>query len=272
MTSCQSNQSEQSLDFSNYSEIELDSIAERYYNIANNFIQPSSTYRRYMDSAILVRPHEVEHRQVASYSYKKRGEHITAMKMLNESVETDLANGGVDALQYRIWTLLYFYRDYEGTLRDIQILKEMTKRDYDVCWGEPCGFQEGQAYYRLNKFKEAISAFDTVIDEEEKQGFDPKANFMLYFYMGRCYFELNQYEKAIECYDIALETDKNYSEAIFHKGNALLKLGNKKEAKKLFEEALYWVQKGKRMSEPYIERFDELYPYMVEEALAELDF
>lgn len=38
-------------------------------------------------------------------------------------------------------------------------------------------------------------------------------------------------------------------------------------AKKYFEKALYWVKKGKKMGEPYFERFDEVFEWQIIEAL-----
>lgn len=94
------------------------------------------------------------------------------MEVLNKAAEIDIERGKADVLQYRAWTLLYYYRDYEGVVRDVDLIEKITNNPYNSCWGEPCGLLKGQALYKLNKFRKAIETFEIVNLEEEKLGFD----------------------------------------------------------------------------------------------------
>ncbi len=247
------------------SEVQKDSLANQYDEISNYFLQPSEIHRIYKDSALMVEPENVDIRQRFSYSYKKVGEHIKAMEVLNKAVEIDISKGKVDALQYRAWTLLYYYRDYEGTISDVELIEKMTGSPYNSCWGEPCGFHKGQAQYKLGQYIEAIESFNTVNREEEKLGFDINDNHFIFFYIGRCYAELEKYDKAIRFYEKSLATVQKFPEAYYQIGLAHKAMNNRILAKQNFELAKEYLAYS--MDEPYVERFDEVFSYMIESEL-----
>ncbi|WP_286761006.1 hypothetical protein [Salegentibacter sp. UBA1130] len=75
------------------------------------------------------------------------------MEILNEAVERDIEQDNTFALQYRAWSLLYFYRDYENTIKDVDLIIEMEpKNNYTTCHGEPCEGLKGQALYKLGRY------------------------------------------------------------------------------------------------------------------------
>ncbi|GGW74821.1 tetratricopeptide repeat protein [Winogradskyella epiphytica] len=254
-------------DYSSLDENKKGEIANWYHEMSNYFLQPSELYRTYKDSALIVQPDNVDLRQRLSYSYKKVGEHIKAMEVLNKAVEIDTANGKADVLEYRAWTLLYYYRDYEGVIRDVNLIEKITGNSYNSCWGEPCGFHKGQALYKLDDFEEAIKTFETVNIEEEKLGFDTNDNYMIFFYIGRCYTEMKDYDKAIFFYNKSLESVKQFPEAYYQLGLIYKKLNKNVKANENFKLANEYINYG--MSEPYVERFDEVFQYMVDKELNE---
>lgn len=252
-------------DYSSLDENKKGEIANWYHEMSNYFLQPSELYRTYKDSALIVQPNNVDLRQRLSYSYKKVGEHIKAMEVLNKAVEIDTANGKADVLEYRAWTLLYYYRDYEGVIRDVDLIEKITGNSYNSCWGEPCGFHKGQALYKLDSFEEAIKTFETVNIEEEKLGFDTNDNYMIFFYIGRCYTEMKDYDKAISFYNKSLESVKQFPEAYYQLGLIYKKLNNNVKANENLKLANEYINYG--MSEPYVERFNEVFQYMVDNEL-----
>lgn len=256
-------------DFSILTEDEKTEKAKGYFDYAYNFLQTSELRRTFIDSALFVKPDHVEYRQRHSYSYKKMGEHIKAMEVLNRAVEIDIANGKADALQYRAWSLLYFYRDYEGTVRDVNLIQDITGNIYNTCWGEPCGFHKGQALYKLRKYQEAIDAFELVNTEEEKLGFDSNDNYKILFYIGRCYAELESFDMAIEFYKKSLASVDKFPEAYYQLGLVYKKLGDTNLAKFNFELANQYLIYS--INEPYVERLDELFLYMIEDAQKSLN-
>lgn len=240
-------------------------MATYYHNMSNYFLQPSELYRTYKDSALLVQPNNVVYRQKLSYSYKKVGDHIKAMKVLNKAVDIDTANGKSEVLQYRAWTLLYYYRDYKGVVRDVDLIEKISKSSYSACWGEPCGFLKGQALYKLNKFEKAIETFKIVNVEENKLGFNTNDNYMTFFYMGRSYAELKEYNNAILYFEKSLASVKKFPEAYYQLGLVYKKLNKKLLANKNFELAENYINYS--MDEPYVERFDEVFQYMIDREL-----
>lgn len=248
--------------YADFDENEKEKLANDFHNLSDYFLQPSELYRTYKDSALLVQPKNVDLRQRLSYSYKKVGDHIKAMEVLNKAVNIDTANGKADVLEYRAWTLLYYYRDYEGTVKDVDLIEKITGKPYNPCWGEPCGFQKGQALYKLGEYKKAIETFETVNVEEEKLGFDINDNYMIFFYMGRCYAEMKAYEEAIASYKNSLASVEKFPEAYYQLGLVYKELDDEVKANQNFELAKKYVVYN--MGEPYIERFDTVYLYMIE--------
>ena len=172
-------------------EKEKDSLTEFYHKLSMAFYQPSELHRRAKDTALMLSPEHVEYRQRLSYSYKKTGEHIRAMELLNEAVARDVENSNTAALQYRAWSLLFFYRDYEGAIEDINLINKMEpKNDYTSCHGEPCNLLKGQALYKLARYEDAIAVFQELLKVEEDKGWEPQDNIHEYFYIARIYSEL----------------------------------------------------------------------------------
>lgn len=253
----------------NLTKEEKDSIAKKLDKYSTYFYQPSDIHRIYKDSAIMYTPAKVNYIQRLSYSYKKVGDHIKAMEILNKAVNIDLKNNKPDALQYRAWSLLYFYRDYIKTIKDVELIEKITKEPYNPCWGEPCGLIKGQALYKLGKFDEAIQTFKRVNEEEEKLNLKPEGNHLIFFYIGRCYTEKKDYDKAIENFIKASKASSDlFPETDYQLGLIYKAMGNLKKAK----EYLLKAQKIQdyKLQEPYIERFDEVFPYMIENALDSL--
>ena len=257
--------------FDNLTESERDSLSTHYHEISMALYQPSEMHRRFKDTALIVKPDHVEYRQRLSYSYKKRGEHIEAMRILNEAVERDIEKNKTFALQYRAWSLLFFYRDYEGTIKDVDLINEMEPRnDYTVCHGEPCNVLKGQALYKLGRYREAIEVLENVMKVEKEKGWDPNDNWHANFYSARAYSELGEYKKAEEIYLSQIAANPLFTEAYFQLGKNYSETGEFEKASKYLNQASELLVKGNKMGEPYYEAFDEVFAYQIEEELQKI--
>ncbi|HET8839656.1 MAG TPA: tetratricopeptide repeat protein, partial [Flavobacteriaceae bacterium] len=206
--------------------------------------------------------------QRLSYSYKKTGEHIKAMEILNEAVRRDILHNRTFALEYRAWSLLFFYRDYEGTVKDVDLINKMQpKNDYTVCHGEPCNLLKGQALYKMGKYKKAIQVFKDLQEVERGKGWNPMDSFQCNFYMARCYSELKNYEKTIEIYNAQLVANDKLTEVHYQLGRIYNILGNKEKARKHLDTALTLLSEGYKMGEPYYEAFDEVFLYQIQDEM-----
>jgi len=194
------------------------------------------------------------------------------MDILNEAVERDINKNKTFALQYRAWSLLYFYRDYEGTIQDVDLIIEMEpKNNYTVCHGEPCENLKGQALYKLKRYEDAIEIFENVLQVEEEKGWNPIDNMYANFYMARCYSELEEYEKAKEIYYSQLEANPRFTEAYFQLGKIYSLLGENESARKNLITASVLLAEGNKMGEPYYEAFDEVFQYQIDEELEKIN-
>lgn len=262
--------------FANLSAEEREELATFYHNISitkyHYQYQTGLLHRMYKDSALMAAPDHVEYTQRYSYSYKKTGEHIRAMELLNKAVDMDVPNGKTNALEYKAWSMLYFYRDYESTIEDVDKINEMNSpHPYSICHGEPCLLLKAQALYQLKRFQEAIDCFEKLMNIEEEQGFEPKDNFFARFYIARAYTHLNRSDKAFETYESLLNDFPKFTEVHYYIGQLYIEQGKKEIAKKHFEEAKkLFSENYKVVQEPYIERFDEVFAYQVDEALESL--
>ena len=140
-------------------------LADKYHNLSMDQYQTSEMHRIYKDSALMADPNHARYTERFSYSYKKAGEHIKAMKLLNKAVQMDLKQGKTAALEYKAWSMLYFYRDYEATIKDVDLINKINKeRSYTACHSEPCNLLKGQALYRIGKFNEAIETLENQLN------------------------------------------------------------------------------------------------------------
>lgn len=260
--------------FENLTQTEKDSLEKKYFDLSMQYYQPSDLHRMYRDSALMVNPDNAAYRERLSYSYKKTGEHIEAMRILNQAVEQDVANGKTFALQYRAWSLLYFYRDYEGTIADVnQIFDiEQEPKNYLLgCHGESCLLLKAQAQYKLGNYQEAITTFENLLKLEDEKGFTALDNYLAYFYLGRCYTALEDYQTAIKYYTEQIEVYEQFTEAHFQLGKVYHKIGEQEKAKTHLKKALKLYNQGYKMGEPYFERFDEVFLHQIEEAIAKIN-
>ncbi|CAD8094619.1 unnamed protein product [Paramecium sonneborni] len=98
----------------------------------------------------------------------------------------------------------------------------------DMAWNN-----KGSALNNLNRFQEAIESLDQSIQINSKNNF-------AFENKGFALHQLKEYQKAIECYDLDLSLHVK-PVTLKLKADALLELGKKSEAKKLYQTAL---QKG----------------------------
>jgi len=258
--------------FEHLSDEERNNLADYYHKKSKEYYQPSEVHRIYKDSTLMAAPNHVEYTQLYSYSYKKTGEHIRAMELLNKAVDLDVANNNTAALEYKAWSMLYFYRDYESAIEDVDKIEEINApQTYNVCHGEPCLLLKGQALYQLAKYQESLACFKQLLKIEEEQGFDPKDNFFANFYIARIYTKQNDMAKAMEAYQSLIDDYEQFTEAHYYLGLLYAENGNKEMAINHLEKAKELISKNyKVIQEPFVERFDEVFPHHIDEALAML--
>ncbi|VVH65315.1 hypothetical protein BSPLISOX_2021, partial [uncultured Gammaproteobacteria bacterium] len=126
--------------------------------------------------------------------------------------------------------LLEGNRDYQKNK-----FKEAIKAYEKVIEIEPnnnwAHYNMGLAYYGLGKFKEAIKAYEKVIEIE------PNNNWA-HHNIGFAYAQLNEFEKAIKAYKKAIEIKPDFDKAYYSMGLAYSKLSKFEKAIKALKKAI----------------------------------
>lgn len=193
----------------------------------------------------------------------KNGNYAEAFDALEKAVVLDAQ----DIEGYYGWVLLYYYRDYERSLKHLDHYDQLKPNEMKAPVGENIHFLKGLCYYQMRDFNKAISEFTLNLSfETEKFGIE-NANAYIFFYLGRCYDQLGNLRKAGSCYEKAIRYTLFPTEAHYYLG--LLSRQEKKFsiARKHLEASLSLIKSGYKQQDIYVELFDEVYQSQIEEAL-----
>lgn len=193
----------------------------------------------------------------------KHGNYAEAIQALEKS----LAINAKEMEGYYGWVLLYYYRDYEKSLKHLNHYDCLTPQDVDAPVGENIHFLKGLCYYQLGQYQNAIKEFELNEKFEINHFGQKNCNTYIYFYIARNYEKLNDLKKAENYYKKAIKQSQFPIEANFYLG-LLYKQSNKLElSKKHIEKSLKDIKLGYKQQDIYVELFDEVYQTQIEEAL-----
>lgn len=243
--------------------------AQEYVDISYKFLQTSKFKRHLNTIGILADTTNYKYIKRLSYSYKKAGEHQKAIKLMNLAIETETNPGEkLGHMGYAAWSYLYFYRDYKKTLSTVNKMLSISNNDYGIaCHGEPCLLLKGQSLYRNKQYQEAIKTFNLYQNYQKAQGYNPMDNFLVVFYKARCQMELNQLDKALINFSYLIKDNPN-AETHYQISKIYLLKANDKDFKEHLFKAEKYLKAGYVFKEPYFERFDKLFGYMINDLKA----
>lgn len=200
-----------------------------------------------------------------SYSVQntKHGNYAEAVLALEKSVALDAKEVG----GYYGWVLLYYYRDYERSLKHLEHFDQLAP-DVEAPVGENIHFLKGLCHYQLGNYQEAIGEF--LLNEAfELKSFGQKnCNGYIYFYLARCYDQSGNSKQAENYYKKAIRYTPFPTEARYYLG--LLYTYKKNDAaagKKQISIAYGLLLKGYKQQDIYVELFDEVYLSQLAEEL-----
>jgi len=193
----------------------------------------------------------------------KHGNYAEAIQALERS----LAINAKEMEGYYGWVLLYYYRDYEKSLKHLNHYDDLTPQDVDAPVGENIHFLKGLCYYKMNQYQNAIKEFK-INEKFEISHFGQKnCNAYIYFYIARNYEKINNLKQAETYYKKAIKQSQFPIEANYYLG-LLYKQKNKIElSRKHLEQSLKDMKLGYKQQDIYIELFDEVYQTQIEETL-----
>lgn len=184
-----------------------------------------------------------------------------------QALEKSLAINASEMEGYYGWVLLYYFRDYEKSLKHLNHYDDLTPHTTDAPVGENIHFLKGLCYYQLNQYEKSIKEFEKNEKFEIEHFGQKNCNSYIYFYIARNYEKLNDIKHAEKYYKKAIKYFQFPVEANYYLGLLYLKNNKNELGKNHLQKALKFIKMGYKQQDIYIELFDEVYQTQIEEAL-----
>jgi len=221
-----------------------------------NHYQFSRFYQEALDEALAIDSTFAFAYRAKSTAYLKSGDFITWMALMNKAVMYD----SIGQLDYRGWCRYQFFRDYEGAIRDIELLDELV--DYDIGYSINGDYHlnvaKGLCYKALGQKDKAIQ-----IIESHLKTITDFPGIYDYLHLGVLYFETGNYKKAIECLkkqqkenDLA---DNRYYIAKTFKAMNQASAYQASAYQENIIKSLEMYENGIKMFDPYVEPMDKVF-------------
>lgn len=200
-----------------------------------------------------------ENWHVYSVQNTKNGNYAESIPALEKAILLDPK----EMEGYYGWVLLYYYRDYERSLKHLEHYDQLSP-GVDAPVGENIHFLKGLCHYQMGNYQKAIAEFGLNEAFEVKRFGQKNCNGYIYFYMARCYDQSGNTKFAETYYKKTIKYSLFPTEAYYYLG-LLYKKGNPPLGIKYLKEAYALLLKGYKQQDVYVELFDEVYLSQVTE-------
>lgn len=173
-------------------------------------------------------------------------------------------------LGYKAYCWLYFYRDYERALADIDRFDALTPGFVDYPQSTSVNYMRGICYLQLGKYDESIEYLTEHLEKEVGDVGHKYIDAMPYMLLGVAYHKNGAFEKADSMYTLGLEHNETTSDLYYYKAKNLQQMGEVDQAKNVLLFANEWYQKGAKNGRPYVEEFYAIYQKDLDELEAML--
>jgi tetratricopeptide (TPR) repeat protein len=204
-----------------------------------------------------------ENWHVYSVQNTKNGNYAESIPTLEKAILLDPK----EMEGYYGWVLLYYYRDYERSLKHLEHY-DLLDPGVEAPVGENIHFLKGLCHYQMGHYQKAIEEFGLNEDFEVKRFGQKNCNGYIYFYMARCYDQSGNTKQAESYYKKAIKYTLFPTEAYYYLG--LLHKYKKENASmgmKCLKAAHELLLKGYKQQDVYVELFDEVYLSQLNEEL-----
>lgn len=228
----------------------------------NGHYQFSRKYQKALDEALAIDSTFAYAYRVKSTAYLKSGDFITWKKLIDKAVKYDPKS----ELFYRASGRYQFFRDYKGTIEDIEYLDSLV--DYDIGYS-----QNGD--YHLNIIKalclKSIGNPQRAIEifEDQLQAKDYILGKYDHLHLGVLYLEQGNYEKAIENLQ-KQELENDLAENRFYLALAYKEIGQLNDCRDNLNLAMKKYKNEIKMFDTYVEKMDQIYLVDIENQLAKM--
>ncbi len=225
----------------------------------NGHYQFSKEYQIALDEALAIDSTFAFAYKAKSTAYLKSGDFITWKALIDKAVHFNPKEN----LDYRGWCRFQFFNDYEGAIKDIELLDSLVDYDIGHCQNGFYHLQIARAlcYKCLGQNEKAIS----IILEQFN---DPAhyAGLFDYLHLGVLYLETEQYQKAIDVFK-KQEQENDIAENRYYIALAYKEVKNKKDYLENLKLAFKKYNEGIRLLDPYVEQKDKIYLSQIEKEL-----
>ncbi len=215
--------------------------------------QFSKEYQAILDQSIEIDPTFDYPYWAKSIAYLKSGDFLTWKKLIDKAVQLKPKAH----LGYRGWCRYQFFRDYHGTIKDIEKLDSLV--DYDIGYSQNGTYHlniaKGLCYKAIGEKEKAIEILEKQIKLNEEKNFVGAKD---YLHLGVLYLETGNIEKAI----LLFKKQSKYNELAENQYYLALTYRqlNKPDAyKSCLEKAKELYTSGIRLSDPYSNPIDKIY-------------
>ncbi len=223
-------------------------LVENIDSLYGQFMRP---FHEKYDEALKIAPNFDYAYREKSTAYLKSGDFITWKKLIDKAVELNWRLN----LGYRGWCRYQFFRDYEGAIKDIELLDSLAK--YDIGYSQNGDYHlniaKGICYSAIGQKQKAIQIFNLQINTPNYE-----AGLYDYFQLGVTYFEVKDYQNALICFEKQAKIN-NLADNEYLKAKTNKILGNTAEYEKSKELAIKLFNENKKLFDPYTHHFNKVY-------------
>lgn len=184
-----------------------------------------------------------------------------------QALEKSLSINASEMEGYYGWVLLYYFRDYEKSLKHLNHYDDLTPTTTDAPVGENIHFLKGLCYYQLNQYENSIKEFEKNEKFEIEKFGQKNCNSYIYLYIAKNYEKMNATKLAEKHYKKAIKQSQFPVEASYYLGLFYLKNNKTESGKTHLQNALKFIKMGYKQQDIYVELFDEVYQSQIEETL-----
>lgn len=234
-----------------------------YLENAPRVYQFSRQYQLNYDGAINICPDYDYAYKNKSTPYLKSGDFLTWKKLMDKAV----ALNPTEHLSYRGWCRFQFFNDYEGAIKDIELLDDLVA--YDIGYSQNGTYHLNVAkalcYKRLGQVDKALQ----VVKEQMNQ-VNYSVGLFDYLHLGVMHMELGNYDEAVKAFN-AQSAENELAENQYYLAQVAVKKSDMEQAKIHLLKAKELYISNRFMFDPYAHQVDKVYLLEIEEALAKYE-
>lgn len=173
-----------------------------------------------------------------------------------------------DSLGWQGWRgycTLYFYRDYERALKDLDELDIRTPNFVDHPQATSIDYMRGVCYLQMEQPQRAFEYFDKHLKSEERDVGFKYVNSVNFVLKGITQKKLNQLEEAQKTFELGIKYNEQNADLEYQLAKVLYEKGEYQNALKWLEKAKTSFSEGYYNYRSYVEEFYQVYLLDIEE-------